>query len=280
MPEITFSYPHINEGDPLRIRTGANNISWAYNLNTQRYPTYGGEVVQVLSVNIDNLRIDGDVESYAKMEEIYRFFLKYMQRATQGAGGVAYDESPVTMTYPERGWTLQIQPLGLPGLRYGRDVVVPTWNLQANIVEPDPDMGSLSIDHALNVEEGSALEEFHRVEANIGYRFANPYSDPLGILTAAEHESYPGANLPYEGQVAGASKSDVDARLKGLAKQMNANYEAILKGGNVVDLLKTLKLDDISKPTDPSTSSQTVRPAETYEVTPNGGTSTTTEARP
>src|ERR1700756_3668718 len=88
----------------LYVQTGADNINWTYTLNTQRYPTYGGEVVQILSCFIDTLTITGTLpriqsrdqgapRSDAGMEDIYQYFLQYMQIASQGgAGTTAYSE--------------------------------------------------------------------------------------------------------------------------------------------------------------------------------------------
>src|SRR3954464_14172738 len=115
MPTILFEHPNIDNA--LSVETGANDISWSYNLNTQAYPTYGGEVVQVLSTNIQNLTIQGEVRSYEKMEEIYQWFLEYMMIVTQGIGDKqGYVETPVTMTYPHRGWQMAIRPLQLPNM--------------------------------------------------------------------------------------------------------------------------------------------------------------------
>jgi hypothetical protein len=76
MPTVRFSHPTIDAiKSPLRISTGANEITWGYGLNYQTYPTYGGEVTQILSAYTDDLVIQGDVSSYSKMEEIYEWFL-------------------------------------------------------------------------------------------------------------------------------------------------------------------------------------------------------------
>jgi hypothetical protein len=228
MPEIIFSHPDISH--TLSVETGANNFTWAYNLNTIAYPTYAGEVVQVLSVNIDNLILEGEVKSYAKMEQIYRWFLLYMQKATQGHGGDAYVEYPVKMEYPHRGWTMWIKPITLPALRYGRDVVVPTWQLQAHIDDPDPEQRELTINHAM---DGSVENWRNRVSANIGFRQANPFSDPLAVLTKEEAKLYPRAvdiaGLKVEGS-GDPMQSDLRDALSGLAKQMQTMFDSLLQG--------------------------------------------------
>ncbi len=124
------------------------------------------------------------------MEDIYRWFLMYMQFATQGrdgAGdvdaGTAYNEKAVSLHYWERGWNFEIQPTALPGLRYGRDVVVPTWTLQAATVDEDPGADA-AIELGNLVRDGIAKHgtDF-TLTGEIGYNAENPFSDPFPKLS-------------------------------------------------------------------------------------------------
>lgn len=135
--EVQFYHPVVVPTH-LTINTKPDQIVWNYGLNVQKFPTYGGEVVQILSVFFDDMTIAGTVATYAQMEEIYAWFIQYMQVATQGNTSTKhYNQQPVTFRYPERDWTFQIWPKSLPGFRYGRDVVAPTWSLVAAVKEPD-----------------------------------------------------------------------------------------------------------------------------------------------
>lgn len=67
---ISFSYtvPDINPAKGaqpgtyrLNLRHDPYNVEWSYNVNTAQYDTYGGQVIQVLSVNIDQLVIEGQL---------------------------------------------------------------------------------------------------------------------------------------------------------------------------------------------------------------------------
>lgn len=60
---INFSYKNPGNDKPYRLSLAVDpyNVQWTYNVNTQVYDTYGGQVIQVLSVNIDNLIIDGQI---------------------------------------------------------------------------------------------------------------------------------------------------------------------------------------------------------------------------
>ena len=141
MNAITFSHPSSQVqqklGD-LTVAVKPDQIVWSYGLNTANFSTYGGEVVQILSMYVEDMSIEGTVGSYAELERIYKWFIFYMQVATQGhSGHEGYDTRPVKMIYHHRGWKFDIYPKSLPGFKYGRDVVAPTWKLQAAVSEFD-----------------------------------------------------------------------------------------------------------------------------------------------
>jgi hypothetical protein len=138
MSEVIFNHSKTGR---LVIPIGMNGISWAYVLNTASFNTYGGEVVQILSCYIDALTIEGDVKRYKDAEEVYEFFAKYFTAATQGASAEhqgqqgVFEQEPMTLEYPDRGWTFWIQPMSAPGFLYGNEVVVPKWRMKAWIVD-------------------------------------------------------------------------------------------------------------------------------------------------
>lgn len=144
MAQVTFTHPRLAL-TPLEISVNPDQVTWAYGLNTMSYPTYGGEVVQILSVYFDDMTLTGTVSTYAEMEVIYGWFIAYMQYATQGRDNPSYDQHPVTFSYPERAWQFNIWPKALPGFRYGRDVVAPTWSLVAAVSETSDSDTTLSL---------------------------------------------------------------------------------------------------------------------------------------
>lgn len=261
MPAITFQHAKIAR--TLTVETGANNISWSYNLNTQSYPTYGGEVVQVLSTNIDQLTIQGEITSYAKMEEIYRWFLEYMALATQGYGNQpGYNESSVIMLYPHRGWQFSLKPISLPNMRYGREVVVPEWQMVAEVVVPDPETQQLSVDQALGSLVSGDIDTFKTwsATADIGFRAQNPFSDPNSAITNEEFQLYYNGDksqvpngIVVQGEKVSGTGSDAH---KYVGKQMSSMFEKLMNGtvesifGNLTDWLG----NDASKPADANNS--------------------------
>lgn len=144
--QLLFHHELVNGGEPLVVTTGADEISWAYALNVAEFPTYGGEVVQILSVYIDDVIIEGTARQYVEVEEIYSFFMKYFTIATQGSTAASadkYSQVPMIMEYTHRGWRFEIQPLDAPGFVYSTETVAPQWKIKAHVVDKTPDVSKL-----------------------------------------------------------------------------------------------------------------------------------------
>lgn len=253
IPSITIEFSHSQVGT-LYVETGANLFSWGYRLNTQTFPTYAGEVIQVLSAYIDNLSIEGEVRNYKKMEEIYAWFVTYFQVATQGVTQPSYSEEPVRCVYNERGWDMLIRPINLPNMHYGRDVVVPSWKIEAAIIEVDPDMSELTVNVGQRKLAGGRTQmnswdsEFDRLTSDIGYREANPFSDSHGVLTKQERKL-------YSADLINTSTADTPEQLIENYNNLLANYE---NGDFSQGILRAFGNSDASMPatkTDSSDSS-------------------------
>lgn len=178
--KIIFSHAGLPD---LRLGVNPDQIVWSYGLNTQNYPTFGGEVVQILSMFIEDMTITGTVGSYRKMEAIYQWFVAYMQTSTQGHGskgkGQAFDTTPVTFYYPRRGWKFLIQPKTAPGFRYGKDVVAPTWSIQAAVVEsPESFEQLIKTEAEMNAMQDPSFKPFGTATAQIGFHEFNPWTTP------------------------------------------------------------------------------------------------------
>lgn len=185
MPTLSFEHPELGAGPVLDH--GATEITWSYNMNAVTFPTYGGEVIQILSVNIGDLSMTGQFTSYKEMEDFYKWFINYMQVASQGRGGhqrpgiSSYNQHPITFHYPHRGWQIEIMPTQLPGFQQGRDVVVPTWRLQAFVMDAQDDVARIEDLIRDNIDlEGLAKEEASfNLTGKIGFIENNPWSNPF-----------------------------------------------------------------------------------------------------
>lgn len=222
---LIFSHPKMKNS--LGIHVNPNQIEWGYGLNVANFSTYGGEVIQILSAYIDDMTIQGNVNTYRQMENIYTWFITYMQIATTGIGHGRFNVQPVTMTYATRGWVFQIYPTGLPGFTYGRDVVAPEWSLQASVVDPDQnllnDIISTARVEAINSQEG--VELFGRATGNIGFEINDPFSDPLGDTAKNQKELLEG-KAPRGGynQLADSYNKLLPAYLEGNFSDLTADY--------------------------------------------------------
>lgn len=178
---VLFSHPQVGE---LHVRTGIDNISWGYQLNTANFPTYGGEVVQILSCYVDDLTVQGTLQSYLDMENVYTYFLQYLKIAnTRDRNSLMH---PMKFYYPHRQWEFEIIVTNLPGYRKARDVVAPTWQISAHVVDEGNDVESLKqliVDEAqIKAQIGSTDPKFNEhfgLEGKIRFIDENPFSDPF-----------------------------------------------------------------------------------------------------
>ena len=119
----------------LIIPTGADEITWGYGLNTKRTPTYGGEVVQILSMYADKMTIKGTCRTYNEMNKIYEYFKNYISYTT-GAKGLdtKRHQKFLKFRYPARSWSFVIMVEDISGFRMSKDIAAPVWSLTAEIV--------------------------------------------------------------------------------------------------------------------------------------------------
>jgi len=161
----------------LTVNTGIDQISWGYTLNTANFPTYGGEVVQILSCYVDDLRVQGTLTCYEDLEAVYAYFLKFIDNASaQGKR----DETPMKFYYPERGWEFDVFIKNAPGYRKGRDVVAPMWMIEGHVIDHAGDADKLSdlIKSEAEIKNATNSDENFGLEGKIRYIDENPFSDP------------------------------------------------------------------------------------------------------
>lgn len=189
--ELIFKHESISR--PLVIDIKPDQITWSYGLNTKSYPTFGGEVVQILSMYVGDMTISGTVRTYEQMEIIYKWFIEYMQNATQGRSSISrqYDTRPVTVEYPHRNWKFDIYPRDLPGFQYGKDVVAPTWQVIAAVSEYNDAVRDSVLSEQMFAGEALAdgFDPFGTASGYIGYEENNPWSAPNTNKTLRDEET-------------------------------------------------------------------------------------------
>lgn len=199
---LRFSYGPMKR--PLVIPTGANEIVWSYKLNTSVTPTYGGEVIQILSAMVGPVRIGGQTRDNVQLAQIYDWFRSYMTIAGTGKR----NETPLLFEYPERGWSMYLHVTGLKGFRYAVDLIAAPWAIEAEVVG-DNNLNALS-KHTMATFTTSLTKEYLQ---NVGYGTARGGSqrhliDPLDPINQTGNLSNIGDN--FQRLVAAWSTKEVD----------------------------------------------------------------------
>lgn len=199
---VTFTHPNSYVGT-LVIENGLDEAQWAYNLNTQVYPTYGGEVVQILSVFIDDLTLGGSITTYQQAELIYSYFARYFEVATQGRSGTpnissgdAYNLKSMRFQYPMRGWDFKLYPKSAPGFRYDVEMVNPVWVMTAHILD-DPNEGNnlKTITNKIqdaavqNLMNNASLDTFGTLTDQISPQSGDPNTDPFQTFNEGDQSA-------------------------------------------------------------------------------------------
>jgi hypothetical protein len=233
---IEFTYPVSGGHRTLNVRSGMDEIEWGYNLNVARYPTFAGEVVQILSCYVDNLTIRGSLQKTADLEDLYDFFLGYIARASQGAGGTRYSQDTMTMHYGERGWKFNIVPISLPAFRLGRDVVIPEWRVEAfvNDYDDQDQLKDLIIAEAQikeKLQSSSNLDTSFNIKGQIIFKGKNPFSDPQDSVDG-----------PYSPALERRAKELSDFYTSLLPTYLKGDFSALLGDQSKPAFLKDIKV--------------------------------------
>ncbi len=137
------------------------DIAWGYTLRSQTTDTYGGKVIQILGVELNNLTINtvAGGDGYPYLEEMRDFF-REMGRWQQN-----YQE-PATFLFPPKNYHIKFW-----GQRFTFD------NSLDNVVYPVQITGMIQEDIAGTLKQSIMTEEIKKLAEGIGY-VRNQYNDP------------------------------------------------------------------------------------------------------
>lgn len=126
-------------GNTLTFRTNPNEVWWDYSLITHIEQTYGGRVVQILGVKLDNLvvKVDCGAGGWPYAMQVVQFMRDLM--VTQRDG------NPATFTYTTRGWNLKVFALNVP---FADDVATTNRELELSF-KIQQDVAGVSTNSAL-----------------------------------------------------------------------------------------------------------------------------------
>ena len=158
----SFSYyDNTVEGEPIKksiwLLVPPENISWSYSLRTKVEDTYGGQVIQILGVQIDNFKLSGyvpngfwgidnnyynkyffeDKENARKngIVHLANFFRDFFTVKSQSS----FSNQNMRFSYPHYGWEgandIKLIPYEFPRVRIANDEILPQWELECSLVE-------------------------------------------------------------------------------------------------------------------------------------------------
>lgn len=148
------------KGDVFRFRTNPNSIRWSYTPNVRVDPTYGGRVIQLLSVKIDDLVVQ--IEAGQGRWDYYRTVSEFMRRLLVEQK----DGTTATFEYTTRGWKLNVYVVNIP---YEDDFHAVTRPIELSFKVQEDVSGVMS--------QNSLSQELKNLQDGIGWK-KSKYNQP------------------------------------------------------------------------------------------------------
>jgi hypothetical protein len=225
----SFSYVDENSGETksIALLVPPNGIVWDYKLRTQTIDTYGGQVIQVLGVEIDSFKLsgfipsgiwginskttswlnydNGDVNNLnttigSTPDEINKnglihlgnFFRDFFSYRTQ-IGNFQVDN--MVFEYPHYGWvgadSIKFIPNAFPSIKISNEEILPQWELDGQVVEY---LSSHFVQHTTDIAR-SQLSKSSALKAGIGFAEFVQWSDPTATTNGSVNVSSSAKNL-------------------------------------------------------------------------------------
>lgn len=185
------------------FRTNPNSIRWKYNMNTKTENTYGGRVIQLLSVNIGDMAViaEAGAGGVEEMERVNNFMRDMMIEQRDG--------TTATFEYTTRGWKMNVYIINVP-FQDQWNAVTREFTLQFKVQE---DVSGVVTSNLLSYE-------LARLQDGIGFK-KGPYNQPAGTYRDSE-QGWMGMGEQIPDQIA-AFGDTVDDILSGLYPGVEAN---------------------------------------------------------
>lgn len=199
----TFSFKDkkSNKTKSLSLIVPPDSISWSYSLRTVVEDTYGGQVIQILGVQIDNFKLSGyipkgfwglqnnyfneatDQEYYIGEENAFKngivhlanFFRDFFASKTQNS----FSTENMKFEYPHYGWTgnkaIAIIPFEFPKIRLANDEILPEWELECSVVEYKSSHFEGKVSKAAKT---NLADRFNNLGEGVGFAKFIEWSDP------------------------------------------------------------------------------------------------------
>jgi hypothetical protein len=208
-----------NQPTLIELDLAPTGVSWDYNLRYQVYNTLGGQVIQILGVDIQNVKITGRFgfeswfgkhfsgsawtslykndsvgsskpyvwDNHASFKngliQMAHWFRAYFNVITQPN----YDQYPMYFSYPHRGWWWPIRPRAFPTIRFSQQDFAPYWTVEADYLQYLQD-GTSSLEKTVI---SSVQNDLNNLNNGVGvYTDFLKFSDPQTAFGTADINTY------------------------------------------------------------------------------------------
>ena len=185
---LVASLTSSNGGLVVYFPFNPNNATWNYQLNRQIYDTFGGRVVQLLSVQTGDLTIQGDAGTRPKLLALYAELKKLQDHET--SSGLP-SQLLIPLSYAEQGnisCSVFFSQFSL-----GVDTTTVTHPYQLVLKTQDSNFGTLKYSDSLGAQMQSRINSDINFAQNIGLSntngtFNGTYQgvNPTGSLSIAQ----------------------------------------------------------------------------------------------
>lgn len=150
-----------HDGRTLRFRTNPNEFQWNYNLNKRVDQTYGGRVIQLLGINIEDFSftVEAGGGRWEYMEKVVNFMRDVLVAQRNGR--------PATFQYTTRGWKLNCFISSFP-FEDSYEAVTRPFTVTTKVQE---DVSSV-------ISNATLSAELQRLQDGMGFE-RSKYNDPL-----------------------------------------------------------------------------------------------------
>jgi hypothetical protein len=264
MAGVIFSHPVVGD---IHLRLPPTSVEWTYNMNTQTFDTYAGQVVQLLSINFDQFVISGKfgkegpwgrrienrqlvdrditefddyktTEPYAiGLAQMTAYFRNYFSIASQGNNSHLqgnYNQTPVSLTY-QGALDVPIDT-GKAETWLIYPTSFPSYRRSNQDFAPEWQVHAEVYEPATDIQYQTSLAAIDRLRNAVGYKPLSAFSDPVGQFLPANFD-----NLTAKQKLASLKKAY--GKVSSSLDSTFAHYAAMLPAYTSDDLAALLNMN-------------------------------------
>lgn len=209
------------------FRFNPDTVNWAYQENTISMDTIGGRVVQLLSVNVQGLTVEGKAGSRGELQRLaenVRSIMNFHIRTSL----------PVSFKVPSRRWNFRVYVEAMPQMGWDYSATTYPYSIQLQIVDDLTGIQAKKL-------ERSALS---RLITGIGYSPSVHGGDPQGFTkivksVTAANGSDAGNGSPASASSSGGGTGYITPAIRQVEAAMDVRFPGWTNGGDHVCKVST-----------------------------------------